>query len=87
MARRIWKMGAACISPCSNTHNFGGMDVLEAHWLNGDLEILNRCDAIFLNDGWEYSVGSIAEKEFANGHGIPIFTDINELEKWIKNTK
>lgn len=79
MARKIWKSGFACISPCSNTAFFGG-EGDDDLWLRGDLEILKRCDAILLNKGWEYSSGCLTEKRFAEEIGIPVFDNLEALQ-------
>jgi len=36
------------------------------------LEILSRCDELWLCKGWENSRGCNMEKDFAEAHGIPI---------------
>jgi len=54
----------------------------DALWLAGDLELLSRCDAVFLVPGWEDSQGARAENDFAKVKGIPRFTTLMELEGW-----
>ena len=72
------------ISPCSNSAFFGGEEVPEKCSLDGDFEIIKRCDAIFLNKGWENSKGCKAEKKLAESLEIPIFTEEDDLEAWAK---
>lgn len=81
-ARKIWKLGVACISPCSNTAFFGGKDD-DQLWLDGDIEILKRCDAVYMNEGWENSSGCLKEKKIAESCSIPVFTDWPSLDKFI----
>ena len=74
-AKEIWQHNMACLSPCSNTAFMGG-DIKEQIFLDGDIEMLKRCDAIFMNEGWSKSNGCIAEKSYAISNDIPIFDNI-----------
>jgi len=61
---KLWQRGYAVICPHMNTAHFDGLchdDV----WLNGDLEILRRCDAIAMVDGWQDSEGAVEEYKLA----------------------
>ena len=78
MALDVWREGFTAICPHKNTAMFGGALPDEA-WLIGDREILSRCDAVILVDGYKYSSGSISEINIAKSLDIPIFEDINEL--------
>ncbi len=72
-ARKLWLDGWAVICPHKNTAFFGGKD--EAHrdiWLAGDLELLRRCDAIYMLGGWENSEGAKAELKLAEKLGLEI---------------
>lgn len=77
-AAEVWQAGFVCISPCSNTAFFGGDYDL---YLKGDMEIIKRCDAVLLNDGWENSKGCQMERSFAESMGIPVYEDIDHLQK------
>lgn len=50
-------------------------------WLEATLQLLERCDGIVMCPGWESSVGSIGERDYAATHGIPVyeFPDIPPL--------
>jgi len=56
------------MSPVLNTAGFHHYEeqlgVGIEYWLNGTMEFLNRCDAIYLSPGWETSSGCIKEIEF-----------------------
>lgn len=67
----LWKMGYAVICPHKNTALFGGLMPDEV-WLQGDLEILKRCDLIVLSPRWEESSGAVAEKNEAENLHIPV---------------
>jgi hypothetical protein len=72
LALEVWKMGAAAICPHANTRFFQGA-APDKNFLEGDLEILRRCDYILLTENWEISVGATAEREEAIRMKIPIF--------------
>lgn len=56
-------------------------------WYTMDLAIIERCDAVYMLDGWENSKGATLEKNHAEKHGIPVFTNLEDLARyfrWIK---
>lgn len=53
-------------------------------WYNADLELLRRCDAVFLIPNWTESRGAILEKKFAEENNIPTFTNTSSLAAWLK---
>lgn len=71
-AIKLWQQGYAVICPHLNTAHFGGL-CPDDTWLKGDLEILKRCDAIYLLKGYQKSEGSIKELEIARSVGLEIF--------------
>lgn len=71
-ALEVWKAGGAAICPHANTRFFQ-LELPDQRWLDGDLEILRRCDAIAVLHGWETSEGTRAEKTLARACGLPIF--------------
>lgn len=77
VALRLWKLGYAVICPHSNTAFF---DVAcpDSVWLEGNIEILKRCDLVVLVDGWENSAGTRREVEVAAAYGIPIYVYQND---------
>ena len=62
------------VTPHLNTMFMGGVREDE-YWLEGDLEIIKRCDAVLLMDDWVYSKGARKEKDVAEEFGIPCFTE------------
>lgn len=64
-------MGETFVSPI---HQLGAMydDMSYIQGLNQCLELLNKCDSIFLCDGWKESKGCISEYAFARAMRIPI---------------
>lgn len=82
LALEVWRLGAVAISPHLNTSDF--QYTLPDHvWLDGDLEILSRCDAVLLIQGWHKSQGTRAEVEFAISRRIPVFKDLWQIEQWL----
>ena len=43
----------------------------DAFWLEADLELLRRCDALLLTPRWESSAGARAERRLAEEWGMP----------------
>lgn len=80
----IAELGGVPLMPTSNTEHFYGTLTPE-FWYAATIELLKRCDAIFLIEGWTRSKGAVAEREEAQNLGIPIFDyrDISEFEKWL----
>ena len=78
IALEVWKAGFACICPHANTRFFQGAAPDDV-WLEGDLEILNRCDAIVVTSDWQCSKGATEEVRFAKAVGIPVYFSVNDL--------
>ena len=76
-ARRLWSEGWACICPHKNTSHFGGLFPDEEKdyrtWIEGDLEILRRCDAIYMLKNWQTSNGAKKELQLALLLGLEIY--------------
>jgi hypothetical protein len=80
----VWKLGAVALVPHGNTfclQNADGID--DRVWLDGDLELLNRCDAVIMTPDWTRSSGARAEREHAKARGIPVFYDVGQLAEWL----
>lgn len=72
-ALKLWGKGWAVICPHKNTAHFGGCNSgWDNIWLNGDLEILRRCDAIYMLKDWECSYGACEEFKLAKKLGLEI---------------
>lgn len=77
VGEKYWHKGYACVIPHLNTM-FMDCDVSDEHWLNGDLEILKRCDVIIMCPGWLNSNGAKAELEFAQKNGLQVIYEEDE---------
>ena len=83
IAMEVWKLGAVCICPHKNTAFFGGA-LPDAVWLEGDLELIRRSDAVLIMEAWERSDGAVDERWFASGIGKPVLFSLAELEDWLR---
>jgi len=67
----VWRNGGVAICPHLNTFFMGGaFELPDKTWLDGDLEIIRRCDAIWMIPGWEGSGPSKREEEEAKLYGL-----------------
>lgn len=82
LALEVWRRGHAALCPHANTMFYQNAAADEV-WLEGDLEMLRRCDAILLTDNWERSSGARAEAEFAKSIGLPVLYDTNDLDAFL----
>ena len=84
IALELWKKGYTVISPHANSDlpiTLADKEVEALRWLNGDLDIIARCDAVVVLPGWEESAGTKGEIEFAKERNIPItyYPDLPEI--------
>lgn len=72
-AMRLWQQGFAVICPHTNMANFEkeSSTPYEA-FMEGCLEMVRRCDVIFMLPDWEQSPGATKERELAIELRIPI---------------
>ena len=86
MALNVWRIGGVALCPHKNTAHFGGYSSLEDKvWLNGDMELLARCDAMFCEIPYETaSRGMLQEIEFCMEHNIPILKTLGAVEVYIE---
>lgn len=85
LALEVWYMGGAAMCPHTNTRFYQGA-APDNVWLEGDLALLAKCEAILLTPDWRRSVGATAEHNFAREHGIPVLHGVTDLrvfmERW-----
>ena len=84
-AEFVWQAGAVAICPHLNTAFFGGLPGCgnDKIWLQGDLEIVRRCDAVFAIDRWQDSAGAKVEIELAESLGLPILVTHEQVKDYI----
>jgi hypothetical protein len=79
VAIEVWRAGFVALTPHLNTRLFGGI-CSDDVWLNGALELMQRCDGVILVPGWEKSSGTIAEIEKAKNLNIPVFENVIDIK-------
>lgn len=70
-AKKLWKDGYAVICPHMNTAFLDGV-VADDRFLEADIEILKRCDVVFMLPNWRQSEGAKKERECAHGRMMPV---------------
>ena len=68
--------GFHVITPHKNTagyEKYEGDGLSEQTWLDMDINILSRCDGIYILDNWRTSKGANKEIQFALMNDIPIY--------------
>lgn len=77
-------LGGYPIIPHSNTRGyFEDAQQSPSFWLEATLELMRRCDAIYLLPQWPMSSGARDEHLEAQRLAMPIFHDFGSLQVWI----
>ncbi len=78
VAIKLWEMGHAVICPHTNTIHFEqDCEATYEQYIEGDLNMISRCDAMVMLKYWETSKGAKIEYEYAVALGVPIYTPDN----------
>lgn len=81
----VWSIGAAALCPHKNSGGLGGAAALpDETWLAGGLELLYRCDAVYMIEGWQASAGSRDEMKFAQAHNIPVLLSREDVMNFMR---
>jgi hypothetical protein len=67
-AAKCWASGFAVICPHKNAKDYQHLSLPYELWINGDIELLSRCDAILMLPDWEKSKGARMEHEYAKSN-------------------
>ncbi len=71
---KLWEMGHAVICPHANTAHFEEFcKATYDQYIAGDLNMIARCDALVMVEGWEDSKGAVIEKNYADSLHIPVY--------------
>ena len=76
LALSLWKLGYTVICPAANSDlpiTLAEKELDISRWLNGDIEILAKCDAIVVAPNWMNSQGVSGEIMFAQLMNIPVY--------------
>ncbi len=85
MAIRLWEAGFAVLCPHQNTAHFEqDCSVSPEDYIEGDLRMIEGCDAVLMLEGWEDSKGSVEERQHALTLGVSVFHDAHDLTCWLK---
>jgi hypothetical protein len=81
----VWQNGGVALCPHKNSAHFGGAlnESTDDVWLRGGLELMHRCDAVWLIHGWQDSSGSCAEKAQAMRWQMPILESEDDVLKFL----
>ena len=82
---RLHTLGVFPLTPHANTAHFDNL-APDEYYLEGTLEVLRRCNAVLMVEGWETSSGALAEVAEAGRLGIPVFFTLLELEQWLRDS-
>lgn len=90
VALSLWRAGFAVICPHKNTAGWGGVPDLDglaplpdSTWLDGDVVMVKRCDAIFMMPDWKSSEGAVIEHAAAEEAGLAIITGYREAQRFL----
>lgn len=72
-ALKLWNRGWAVICPHTNSMFMGSRLGGDEGFIVGDLEILSRCDAIYMLLNYRESKGALQELEVARRLGLEIY--------------
>ncbi len=84
-ARKCWENNIPAICPQKNTAYMD--DIMPEYFYMGDLDILERCDAVLMVDGWEKSFGARMERIHALRNNIPVFESFDGLWRYCEGMK
>ena len=82
-ALSVWRAGYVALCPHLNSALMDGA-VPDQTFLDGDLELLARCDAMLCLTGAEKSEGTTHETQRARELQIPIYYTLYDLTSWGK---
>ena len=78
VAVEVWRKGHYALCPHMNSMFMSGV-CDEQQFLDGALEMLRRCDAVIMVDGWKQSGGSMLEFANAAGDHTTIYHSIADV--------
>jgi len=81
-AEKVRRQGYAVYIPCLDLiQGLVMSDLSFSDYFDNSAEVLTRCDAVFLCEGWESSKGTQHEIEIAGSLNIPVFESIDDLTR------
>jgi nucleoside 2-deoxyribosyltransferase len=83
--RKAEAVGMECVKAgfavhCPHTNfRFGEGWLPDPVWLQADITVMRRCDAVMVCPGWEQSSGTKAEIAIAMQDELPVFYDLRDM--------
>ena len=81
-AAEVWKKGAVAVCPHKNSAFMSGI-IPEEAFIEGYMDLLLRCDALYLVDNWQASTGARLEVKQALAYNIPVLVDSQSLDDYL----
>ena len=78
LSHRLWELGVLHYCPHANGPAIGCTDITYETWMTWDIELLRRCDWIFMAPDWSNSKGCRREFNVATAVGIPVAMTLEE---------
>lgn len=82
----VARLGASPVIPHANTRSLHN-HIDEGFMLEATLELMRRCDALVLVEGWSESQGTRDEMCEAHFLGLPVFHSLFGLKNWLEGLK
>lgn len=79
---QVFSLGAVAICPHSISRYMMGT-LNEEFWIEATMNMLSRCDAMIVVQGWEESDGTLGEIDYAWGNNIPVFFNLEDFIDWM----
>ena len=86
LAKECWKNDIPAICPQMNTAFMDAVTSPDVFYI-GDLDIIERCDAVLMVPGWEKSFGAKMERLHALREEIPVFESVKGLVAYRDNLR
>lgn len=83
LAIEVWEAGFTALTPHLNTIHFeNDCQCTYEDFIDGDLELIKRCDCLLMLPEWDYSKGALMEHAEAKKLNKPIFYSLENLIKY-----
>ncbi len=82
--KTLWEEGLTPLCPHLNSLFMEGIIPYE-EFVEGDLVLIERCDAVLMSGDWDQSKGACMEREHAATIGKPIFDTMHSLFEWVES--
>lgn len=81
-AAAVWEHGGAALCPHKNTAYMDGITSYDK-FLEGCIEMMRRCDAVWLMLNWEESKGAVREMEVAKAENLKVLKNQYEVVQFL----